>query len=305
MRPYILLISLALSSCAASQCPQLYMNRTRGSAPCYFTDEYGHAVFGNARYEDARQFIGDRAAVRLNGKWGFIAPSGATAVPLQYDWCGSFGEYGFDKSVAMVKNEVDKFKVPILSDCPTALIDRKGNRITPFYGFIFPVRDKVAFVNDGRTDFADTRLQNLGFADGKWGCVDPKGRLVVPCVYELAYLLIATPGFTIVRRDGKWGVLNDRGRPIVPCVYDAVYYKEGHTVIDTQADTSEAGKSVAAPNGGFREKSLWHLQNIKNERALHKIQKVGNDMATVLISAFCSALHSNNSSAAKVMRICE
>uniref|UniRef100_UPI003FEE2EA4 WG repeat-containing protein n=1 Tax=Alistipes shahii TaxID=328814 RepID=UPI003FEE2EA4 len=104
----------------------------------------------------ARQFIGDRAAVRLNGKWGFIDPSGATAVPLQYDWCGSFGEYGFDKSVAMVKNEVDKFKVPILSDCPTALIDRKGNRVTPFYGFIFPVRDKVAFVNDGRTDFADT-----------------------------------------------------------------------------------------------------------------------------------------------------
>ena len=55
----------------------------------------------------------------------------------------------------------------------------------------------------------------------------------------------------------------------------------------------------------FQEKSLWHLQNIKNERALHKIQKVGNDVATVLISAFCSALHSNNSSAAKVMRICE
>lgn len=55
----------------------------------------------------------------------------------------------------------------------------------------------------------------------------------------------------------------------------------------------------------FPGKSLWHLQNIKNERALHKIQKVGNDMATVLISAFCSALHSNNSSAAKVMRICE
>lgn len=274
MRPYILLISLALSSCAASQCPQLYMNRTRGSAPCYFTDEYGHAVFGNARYEDARQFIGDRAAVRLNGKWGFIDPSGATAVPLQYDWCGSFGEYGFDKSVAMVKNEVDKFKVPILSDCPTALIDRKGNRVTPFYGFIFPVRDKVAFVNDGRTDFADTRLQNLGFADGKWGCVDPKGRLVVPCVYELAYLLERTYGFAIVRRDGKWGVLNDRGRPIIPCVYDAVYYKSGHTVIDTQADTAEAGKSVAAPNGGFREKLLYMQKEDETEIFTEKGRRV-------------------------------
>ena len=151
---------------------------------------------------------------------------------------------------------------------------RKGNRVTPFYGFIFPVRDKVAFVNDGRTDFADTRLQNLGFADGKWGCIDPKGRLVVPCVYELAYLLIATPGFTIVRRDGKWGVLNDRGRPIVPCVYDAVYYKEGHTVIDTQADTSEAGKSVAAPNGGFREKLLYMQKEGETEIFTEKGRRV-------------------------------
>lgn len=100
---------------------------------------------------------------------GVHRPLGATAVPLQYDWCGSFGEYGFDKSVAMVKNEVDKFKVPILSDCPTALIDRKGNRVTPFYGFIFPVRDKVAFVNDGRTDFADTRLPEPGLRRREMG----------------------------------------------------------------------------------------------------------------------------------------
>uniref|UniRef100_UPI003FF05754 WG repeat-containing protein n=1 Tax=Alistipes shahii TaxID=328814 RepID=UPI003FF05754 len=274
MRPYILLISLALSSCAASQCPQLYMNRTQGSAPCYFTDEYGHAVFGNARYENARQFIGDRAAVRLNGKWGFIDPSGATAVPLQYDWCGSFGEYGFDKSVAMVKNEVDKFKVPILSDCPTALIDRKGNRVTPFYGFIFPVRDKVAFVNDGRTDFADTRLQNLGFADGKWGCVDPKGRLVVPCVYELAYLLIATPGFTIVRRDGKWGVLNDRGRPIVPCVYDAVYYKEGHTRHRHAGRHVRSRKERRGSERRFPGKTALHAERGRN-RDFHRERPTG------------------------------
>jgi len=64
----------------------------------------------------------------------------------------------------------------------------------------------------------------------------------------------------------------------------------------------------APPNktvGYFIKKSLWYLQNIKNECVLRKVQKVGNDMATVLISAFCSALHSNNPSIAKVMRICE
>lgn len=142
MRPYILLISLALSSCAASQCPQLYMNRTRGSAPCYFTGRIRPRRFRECplrRRPAVYRRPGRRTAQR---QMGFIDPSGATAVPLQYDWCGSFGEYGFDKSVAMVKNEVDKFKVPILSDCPTALIDRKGNRVTPFYGFIFPVRDQ-------------------------------------------------------------------------------------------------------------------------------------------------------------------
>lgn len=68
---------------------------------------------------------------------------------------------------------------------------------------------------------------------------------------------------------------------------------------------SEVNVALYIGAKSFSLKSLWHLQNIKNERALHKIQKVGNDMATVLISAFCSALHSNNSSAAKVMRICE
>ena len=76
-------------------------------------------------------------------------------------------------------------------------------------------------------------------------------------------------------------------------IFNHITFLEGHVSEDTRLLVD------------FCKKSLWHLQNIKNERALHKIQKVGNDMATVLISAFCSALHSNNSSAAKVMRICE
>lgn len=95
----------------------------------------------------------------------------------------------------------------------------------------------------------------------------------MPCVYELAYLLIATPGFTIVRRDGKWGVLNDRGRPIVPCVYDAFYYKEGHTVIDTQADTAEAGKSVAAPTA-VPEKLLYMQKEGETEIFTEKGRRV-------------------------------
>ncbi len=93
-------------------------------------------------------------------------------------------------------------------------------------------------------------------------------------------------------------------------VFPDPHYGEPDGLLAVGGDLSVDRLLLAYSNGifpwyAFREKSLWHLQNIKNERALHKIQKVGNDMATVLISAFCSALHSNNSSAAKVMRICE
>lgn len=112
--------------------------------------------------------------------------------------------------------------------------------------------------------------------------------------------------------------------PLV-CIWDADVILDHLQILDAVKQLRTRTSDVAYPYDGnfldtsdilrehywlhrdldFREKSLWHLQNIKNERALHKIQKVGNDMATVLISAFCSALHSNNSSAAKVMRICE
>ncbi len=93
-------------------------------------------------------------------------------------------------------------------------------------------------------------------------------------------------------------------------VFPDPHYGEPDGLLAVGGDLSVDRLLLAYSNGifpwyAFQEKSLWHLQNIKNERALHKIQKVGNDMATVLISAFCSALHSNNSSAAKVMRICE
>lgn len=112
--------------------------------------------------------------------------------------------------------------------------------------------------------------------------------------------------------------------PLV-CIWDADVILDHLQILDAVKQLRTRTSDVAYPYDGnfldtsdilrehywlhrdldFQQKSLWHLQNIKNERALHKIQKVGNDMATVLISAFCSALHSNNSSAAKVMRICE
>lgn len=143
------LLPALLSACAAQR-PELYAMRNGGShQPFYFTDRYGELAFREF-YDWAGQFVGDRAVVERDGKWGYIDRSGETVVPFRYDWAGSFGQYGFDEEVAMVKTETDRDRIPLYTPCPTALIDRDGERITPVYGFMTPIVGGVSFVNDGR-----------------------------------------------------------------------------------------------------------------------------------------------------------
>ena len=49
----------------------------------------------------------------------------------------------------MVKTGMDRDRIPLYTPCPTALIDRDGERITPVYGFMTPIVGGVSFVNDG------------------------------------------------------------------------------------------------------------------------------------------------------------
>ena len=123
------LLPALLSACAAQR-PELYAMRNGGShQPFYFTDRYGELAFREF-YDWAGQFVGDRAVVERDGKWGYIDRSGETVVPFRYDWAGSFGQYGFDEEVAMVKTGMDRDRIPLYTPCPTALIDRDGERIT-------------------------------------------------------------------------------------------------------------------------------------------------------------------------------
>ena len=165
------LLPALLSACAAR--PELYAMRNGGShQPFYFTDRYGELAFREF-YDWAGQFVGDRAVVERDGKWGYIDRSGETVVPFRYDWAGSFGQYGFDEEVAMVKTETDRDRIPLYTPCPTALIDRDGERITPVYGFMTPIVGGVSFVNDGRKFHGVGR--DLLASDGKWGLCRSSG----------------------------------------------------------------------------------------------------------------------------------
>ena len=233
------LLPALLSACAAQR-PELYAMRNGGShQPFYFTDRYGELAF--------REF---------------------------YDWAGSFGQYGFDEEVAMVKTGTDRDRIPLYTPCPTALIDRDGERITPVYGFMTPIVGGVSFVNDGRKFHGVGR--DLLASDGKWGCVDRRGRLVVACEYELAYPLFDR--FAFVRKDGKWGVLDRRGRLIVPCRYDAGYYRAGIYVLDTLFDTQDTPPTDGANpavRGEFEEGRIYMIADGCAEAFDMKGRKIG------------------------------
>ena len=60
----------------------------------------------------------------------------------------------------------------------------------------------------------------------KWGFVDNTGREVVPCIFDSAGDF--SEGFAWVKRNKKWGFVDSTGREVVPCIYDSVHnFHEG------------------------------------------------------------------------------
>lgn len=64
-------------------------------------------------YEDAKSFRNGLAAVKLDGKWGYIDSEGVIAIPLEFEDVKCFNVYGF----AFVKPEADKWAIlELISD---------------------------------------------------------------------------------------------------------------------------------------------------------------------------------------------
>ena len=164
-----------------------FMNRSCmhcDSFPVYYADKYDQLVFMQ-KFQDGRQYCNNLAAVKKNGKWGFMDRNGNIIISMMYDWVSCFGEYGFHKSLAMAKIGTDQDKMPILTPCSTVLINQKGDTITPVYCIIFPIEKKLSIVNNG------LQLRSVGksfaISEGKWGCINNKGKEVVKCQYDLIY----------------------------------------------------------------------------------------------------------------------
>lgn len=253
---YILLLSILFQSCI-SIVPEpkksLFLVQSSRNNSFYYTDEYDMIQISN-RFQGARQFSNHLAAVKIDEKWGFINEEGSLVIPNQFNWVSSFGEFGFDKNVAIVKMNINKDRNPMFTPSPTFLINTVGDTISYTYGFIYPIEKKLAIVNNG------TKFENIGHSlsyssDGGWGCINRNGKEIVKCKYELMYPF--RDDITFVRKNGKWGCINDNGKEIIPCKFDGCYFQNNSFIVDTFVDTGFLKCTIDIDKFVFKDSTIY------------------------------------------------
>lgn len=155
--------------------------RVRGSygstqwAECDYIDLSGNSVVKRA-CQDSRSFTEGLAAVKENGKWGFIDKKGELKIGCIYDSVDSF-----EKGIAKVKRSESLI-----------YINKEGKEVK---GYTEKPKEK----------FVDSfKIIN---ANGKFGFIDENQQQIIPCKYERVDNFMDN-GLAIVHYRNKWGNWN-------------------------------------------------------------------------------------------------
>ena len=159
---------------------------------------------------------------RSESKWGVINQRGIWVVENKYD-----------SIVALVKNK-DEADFPLLAwkKGKSAMVNSKGMFLTEFMEgqwrnagegcFFLKSKESFSLWNtlgkpSGELRFADVNSFSDGKAsvlvDGKWGFINPSGRLVIPARFE--DVLPFQNGIGFAKEKGLWGVMKRNGSWLV------------------------------------------------------------------------------------------
>lgn len=151
----------------------IYLIEDRGNQP-YFVNEKGENLF-QLSLQDAKQFNGGMAPVKINNKWGYIGTDGSFFIEAQYDEASMF-QNGF----AVVKKS-GKYGV----------IDSQNHVVIPLvYENITPLLDFKQWMYNLQTYTDGKFVKNNLFQveqNGKWGLIDQHGKTVLPIQYKAEY----------------------------------------------------------------------------------------------------------------------
>ncbi|HQP50265.1 MAG TPA: WG repeat-containing protein [Spirochaetota bacterium] len=162
----------------------------------------GDAVFIiNPQFEKAYSFSDGLAAVKVGGKWGYVDNSGQFIINPQFDEA-----FAFNEGVARVKSASEK---------KYGFINRRGKYI------VSPLYDEASWFVEGLAAVKK---------GGKWGYIDNSGAWVIQPEYDVA--LNFSEGFAAVgkyipvadtkKETLKYGFIDKTGNQIINFEYNAV-----------------------------------------------------------------------------------
>lgn len=156
------------------------------------------------RFDDVSNFNEGLAAVKINGKWGFINKKGKVIIEPQFENPISY-RIGFHEGLAAVRR-----------DKKWGFIDKKGNVI-------------VDFKYDGYLDFNKgiACVMTKGFFGGKsWIYIDKKGNQIIDDDFESAAPF--RNGIAAVKKDGCFRFIDIKGNYLFEQGFDdAMDFSEG------------------------------------------------------------------------------
>ncbi len=190
------------------------------------------------QYQDAKNFSEGLAAVKKDGKWGFIDKTGKVVIGFQYEDVDTFG---FSKGLAGVEKNgmwgfIDKtgsfviepqyngeIIIPfgdddragiIISDTSWRAIDRTGK--------ILSTDQMVSFsLTEGLKGFNK---------DGKFGYVDKDNKIVINPTYDM--ITDFREGFAAVKKSGVWGFIDKTGKEVIaPQYLSASLFDSGAAIV--------------------------------------------------------------------------
>jgi hypothetical protein len=198
------------------------------------------------RYEAISTFSEGVAAVKLNGKWGYVTDKGKEIVSPTYD-----AVYPFSEGVGVIASADNSL---------VAIVDKTGNQIV--------IKEKLK-IDSRFATFNDGLL--LVFNSKKWGYINPSGNLTIDCKYISAqpfseglaavllseyWYYIGTNGSTMIRPNAKreiyWALGFHEGKAIL-------LYKNGMGYIDTDGrELNEKLPQITPPPdaSSYKEKTL-------------------------------------------------
>ena len=207
------------------------------------------------KYDETERFSYGFAAVKMNGKWGFVNKCGEEICELKYEAVEAFkdmlapvmlngrwgcidqkGEllvYCFYESLDKLRMDYPNFVVARIGSiyyfseleklCKISIgikfgcVDEDDRIIIPCIYDEISALFKMKDSFSWKDDLCGVRIGNA------MGVIDASGKILIPCKYE-DFGTFKKNELARVRLDGKWGYVDTgRGVEIVPCVYDELW----------------------------------------------------------------------------------